>query len=323
MSLSATDVAITDVTEVTIIVVAIAGIPQLRRTLAVVTSQTRDEGACEVLVAADYRLGSLDDISAEFADVVFLSHRDCTNPTTLTTLALRRARGKRVVLTEDSCIPETRWLGNLLATPTKGHAAVGGAVEPMEGLSPSMWAFAYVDFFRYMRPLTEGPSPSLSVCNVAYVTENLLTVESSWSSGFHETNVHSELTKSFGRLWLNPAAVVRVKRNVTLRDAIYERYAFGRLFGATRIAKATATKRSAYAIASTALPVLLTARMVRKASSDYSIRRQFSKSLPATIAMVLAWSWGECIGYVTRSLPPSISTAPELPANPSESRRGR
>ncbi len=313
MNSSLTHRASRDVREATIIVVAIVGIPQLRRTLATITSQAI-ECNCEVIVAADYRLGSLKEIASEFDDVLFLSDLDCTNPMTLTTLALRRAKGDRVALTEDSCTPEPNWLRNLLATPARGRGAVGGAVEPTEGISPSMWAFAYVDFFRYMRPLREGPSPSLSVCNVAYQSEQLWAIEDSWLGGFHETNVHAELTKRFGPLWLNPAAVVRVRRNVSLRAAIYERYAFGRLFGATRIAGATAKRRSAYAIASSALPVLLTARMATKAVSDRGIGREFYRSFPVTIALVMAWSWGECLGYVTRALPKRISTAPEVPA---------
>ena len=48
--------------------------------------------------------------------------------------------------------------------------------------------------------------------------------------------MHNLLEQKFGPLWLTPDAEVRVVRNVTFGDAVYERYAFGRLFGAARIA---------------------------------------------------------------------------------------
>ncbi len=293
--------------------VAIAGLAHLRRALTAIEAQT-EGGSCEVIAAADPQLGLLDGIRTEFPSVLLLTERGCNNPVALTALALQRARGERIILTEDSCVAEPGWFANLIDTDPSGRGAVGGAVEATPGVSASMWAFAYVDFFRYMQPSKEGESPSLSVCNVSYLAADLRAVEDQWRDGFNETRVHEALAGRFGPLWLNPRAAVRVEREVVFRDAIYERYAFGRLFGATRIARARMAERVGYTVASPALPFLLMGRMTAKAIRDRHLFARFVRAFPAVLSMVAAWSWGEFLGYATKALPRRITTAPEVSA---------
>jgi hypothetical protein len=294
-----------------IIVVAICSIPQLRATLESIASQDGFD-RCEVIVALDPRLGSPDELRADFPAVQFLVRDGVGTPVELTTMALGVARGERVILTEDSCIASPGWLRNLLDAPTEGRAAVGGAVEATEGISNAMWAFCYVDFFRYMPPLAEGETPTLSVCNISYQRKDLDSIASRWANGFNENDINTALQAAVGPLWLRPDAQVRVKRNVTYRDAVYERYAFGRLFGATRIANATMGRRLYYAATAPALPALLLSRMTAKARQDPALQRRFIGALPEILAMVAAWSWGEWLGYVTARRPKRITTAPDI-----------
>lgn len=303
-----------DVPKTSVIVVAISSAAHIRRCLEAIESQ-RDPGECEIIVAADPRIGSLDDLVVEFPDVVFLPNTSANTPVALTAIALRRARGERIVLTEDSCIANRDWLAHLLSSDSGGHAAVGGSIEVAGDISNSMWAFAYVDFFRYMRPLRPGHSPSLSVCNVAYSAEHLRAVEDQWRDGFHETNVHEALARRFGTLSLNPDAIVQVSRNVELSGAIYERYAFGRLFGATRISRSGAGRRLTFALLSVGLPFLLMGRLTAKSFTDTALLTRFARAFPILVVLVLAWSWGEWLGYVTKSLPRRTTTAPEITAS--------
>lgn len=298
--------------ETSVIVVAICSIPQLRRSLEALRAQER-AGTYEIIVAADPRLGDLSEMERDFPSLTVLTREGCETPIELTTMALHKARGERIVLTEDSCVAAPHWLATITAVPSEGRAAVGGVVEATEGISAAMWAFCYVDFFRYMSPVADGEAPTLSVCNVAYRAEHLRAVEGIWRDGFHETEIHGALRERFGPLWLCPRAEVRVRRDVTYGDAIYERYAFGRLFGATRIAQSPTQRRIYYAAVAPALPFLLMARMAGKAKSDGTLMKQFLRALPTILLMVGAWSWGEWLGYVTGRRPRRISTAPEIP----------
>jgi hypothetical protein len=40
----------------------------------------------------------------------------------------------------------------------------------------------------------------------------------------------------------------------------------------------------------------------------------YLRSLLPLLAMVLAWTWGEWLGYLTNRLPASVNAAPELRA---------
>ena len=300
---------------ITVVVVAICSIPQLRRSLKALDLQEIGE-SYEVIVAADSRFAGLSVLEKEFPDITFLAKTGCDTPLELTPLGLNAAKGQRIVLTEDSCVARNDWLATIAGTSWEGRGAVGGVVEATPGISAAMWAFCYVDFFRYMNPVAEGVAPTLSVCNVAYQMSHLQAVSDLWRDGFHETVTHGALSERFGPLWLCPRAEVQVKRDVTFGDAVYERYAFGRLFGATRIAHAGIGRRLYFAAVSPALPFLFMARMTGKALQDAGLQKQFLRALPAILTMVAAWSWGEWLGYVTGRRPARITTAPEIARNP-------
>jgi len=296
---------------VSVAVVAICGLAQLGRCLDALAAQ-QDAPDFDVVVAADPGLGDLSQLRQRYPAVTLLSRDGCRTPIALAAMALQACRGSRILLTEDSCAALPSWVATLAATPWEGRGAVGGLVEPGEEASPAGWAFCYVDFFRYMRPAAEGPTPSLSVCNVAYHRSQLFAIAPVWENGFLEPEVHAELRKRFGDLWLAPAAEVRVLRKVWFRDAVYERYAFGRLFGATRVPNLSFPGRLLHVLLAPALPALLLGRLTRKALAGADTRARFGRALPALAVLVVAWSWGEGLGYLTGRRPARITTAPEV-----------
>jgi hypothetical protein len=296
---------------VTVVVVAICSLQNIERTLSALRAQ-RDAPQFDVVVAADPRLGSLEKLRLKFSEVRFFSRDGCRTPIELAALGLKAARGDRILLTEDSCVPNIFWVRSLALSPAVGRGAVGGVIEPEESASAAMWAFYYVDFFRYMGASRSGESPTLSVCNVAYRRSDLNELYDLWKDGFLETDVHNALREKFGPLAICAGAVVRVRRNVRFRDAVYERYAFGRLFGSARVAHATRRRRAYMGVFAPALPVLLMGRMTAKAALTPRARGKFVKSLPSLLTMIAAWSWGEWLGYVTSKRPRRITTAPEI-----------
>jgi hypothetical protein len=244
--------------------------------------------------------------------VEFLSRAGRRTPIELATLGLEAARGERILLTEDSCLPHPDWARSLANSPWEGRGAVGGVIDPGDAASAAMWAFYYVDFFRYMRPAPSGGSPTLSVCNVAYHRSHLEAVHDLWKEGFLETEIHDALRDRFGPLEICADAVVTVRRNVRFGDAVYERYAFGRLFGSARVANVGSGRRAYFSVLAPALPILLMGRMTAKAVSSPSARGPFVKALPSLLTMVGAWSWGEWLGYLTKRRPARVTTAPEI-----------
>ena len=305
---AATDSAIDSVT---VAVVGICSAAHLARCLAALEAQ---EGAppFDVVVVYDPHLGDMSAVSRQYPHVHMVANEGQRTPLELAARAIREATGDLIVLTEDHCIPSPDWVRRLYEAQAPGRAAVGGMVEAVPDASAVDWAFYYVDFFRYMRPAPAGRSKSLTVCNVAYRRSFLAEIAPLWEHIFHETAINEALRDRFGALWLEPRAQVRMRRNVRFSDAVYERYAFGRLFGCTRLEFAGGGHRLYYVVLSPLLPVLLLGRMAGKAARSATGIRNFVRSAPFLVAMVAAWSWGEWLGYATRRRPRSLVVAPEI-----------
>ncbi len=296
---------------VTVAVIAISSASNLRRCLAAVEAQ-RDCPAFDVVVVYDPELKGVPAVHREYPRVRMVANEGQRTPLELASRALVEARSDLVLLTEDHCEPAPDWIRILCDAQAPDRAAVGGAIETTGDANPVEWAFYFVDFFRYMRPLSEGPAPSLSVCNVAYRRDRLDAIGPLWERLFHETAVNGALRSRFGALWLVPQAVVLTRRRVRLRDATQERYSFGRLFGCTRLEFERPFRRLYYVVFAPWLPVLLMGRMVRRAVACGKAGRLLH-ALPALTVMTIAWSWGEWLGYLTRRHPRTLTVAPETP----------
>lgn len=297
---------------VTVAVVGICSADHLNRCLRGLSAQ-ENAPQFDTVVVHDPHIGGISEVAARFPGVRVVANEGQRTPLELAARAVGEASGDIVLLTEDHCLPSIDWVSRLVQeVQVPGRAAVGGLVETDTDISSVDWAFYYVDFFRYSQAIPEGPSPSLTVCNVAYRREYLQAVTPTWEDIFHETAINDALRSRFGTLWLTPAARVRMRRRVKFGAAVYERYAFGRLFGCTRLEFGSAVRRLYYLLFSPALPALLLFRMGRKAAGDPAMRRRFARGLMPLTALVLAWSWGEWLGYLTRRRPGSLVVAPEI-----------
>jgi hypothetical protein len=296
---------------VTVAVVGICGPEHLERCLGALDEQ-RGAPPFETLVVYDPHLIGMEAVRGARSAVRFVANQGQRTPLELAARAVAEADGDLILLTEDHCVPGPDWVKELCSSQAAGRAAVGGLVHAAPGMSAVDWAFYYVDFFRYSPPAEESRAPSLTVCNVAYRRDHLAAVRGLWGEIFHETAINDALRQRFGALWLHPSAEVTMRRHVRLADAVKERYAFGRLFGCTRLEFVGPARRLAYALLAPMLPVLLLGRMARKAFQSRTSSRRFMRSLPALILLVVAWSWGEWLGYLTARRPASELVAPEI-----------
>jgi hypothetical protein len=264
------------------------------------------------MVVYDPQLDDVAAIAAERPEIPFIANAGQRTPLELAARAVREATGDLILLTEDHCVPHADWVHQMVGAQRPERAAVGGAVEALPGGTAADWAFYLVDYFRYMPPLVAGSSPSLTVCNVAYRRDRLDEIAGLWEVIFHETAINEALKARFGKLWLEPSAVVGMRRHVRFRDALYERYAFGRLFGCTRLGFMPGWRRAYFGLLAPLLPVLLLSRMIGRSLASRRNAARLVRSSPYLVALVLAWSWGEWLGYLTLRRPRSELVAPEL-----------
>lgn len=294
-------------------IVSICGPKHLRRCLEALRRQA-DAPPFDIVVAYDPELQGFAALAADYPDVRFVANLGQRTPLELASRAIRESTGDVIVLTEDHCAPRPDWVRNLTDELRPGRAAVGGVMDLAAGATATDWAFYFVDFFRYAKPVVDGPSPTLTVCNVAYRRADLEALEdTSWKTFFHETAVNNLLRRRFGTLHLTPLAHVTMGRHVSLAEAIHERYAFGRLFGCTRLRHLPhGFSRFAHRVGAPLLPAVLMTRMVRKAMQSAELRRRILRAIVPLSLMVLAWSWGEWLGYLTGRFPKRLTVAPEI-----------
>ena len=306
---------------VTVAVVGLCGAASIARCLDALAAQ-ENAPLFDVIVVHDPQLSDVSNLWERYPHVRMIANTGQRTPQELASCALREATGDIVLLTEDQCEPRHDWVRQLYEAQTSDRAAVGGTVEIDEDASPVDWAYSYTDFYRYMKPVQAGPSSSLTVCNVAYRRACLDEIAPLWKTFFHEPLINSALNARFGPLWLSPDAEVRVHRHVRLVDAMFERYAFGRLFGCSRLDSASWGRRASYAVFAPMLSLLVLGRLTRKALMRQSVLLAFLRALPALTLLVLAWSWGEWLGYITHRRPRTLVVAPEVRGKlPSKSSR--
>ena len=285
---------------ISVAVLCTSGEPYLSRCLDALRRQ-EEAPAFDVTIVCDPAVGNIAAAGRQFPGAAIVVNTGQSTPLTLASRALRECTGELILLTKDYCVPHRRWIRTMVDAQRVGRAAVGGRVEIDPQADPVGWAYFFIDFFRYTAPVDEGPVTSLSVCNISYRRRALEAVAASWGEGFVETSVHEALQARFGVLWMEPASQVTIDRRLTLREALLERYAYGRLFGSSRLAGCSTGKRVFLAAFAPGLPLLFLARMAAVALRSRGKAAAFGRSLGALILIVIARTFGEWLGYVTGS----------------------
>ena len=181
------------------------------------------------------------------------------------------------------------------------------------------WALYLMDYVRHMRPMTEGLTRQLTDCNVSYKRPALEAIAAVWHREFHKPAVHGRHLGRWCVSRLAPTVVVHQQQCVRLREAIRDRYIFGRLFGNVLQAQSLSSGGSSMQ------GVLYCYRLC---SSDGWLDRLFIKrrcigafvrALPAVMLLSIVWACGEFVGYLTgrpnTSLPQTLPDGKRLQGN--------
>lgn len=256
-------------------------------------------GTAEVIVPADAKIGGAAEWSARYPSVRFVEVAGDRTYAELRSIGVRAARGRVVAITEGQVSPSVGWAEELMAAHGRGEEIVGGTIEKQAG-SALAWAFYLMDYIRYAKPKPAGATHALTDCNVSYRRELLERIAPVWEHEFHEPNVHEALVKLGKRLWLEPDAMVNHTREWRVGAALWDRYAFGRLFAATRPDAQAMARRVMLAGLSAVVPFLITLRSMLDAKRTGRYVKKALMTSPLLFLVAGTWAFGELVGYVTR-----------------------
>ena len=284
--------------DLSVVVVTLVDTDHLRHCLEALAEQ--ETGAnFETIVPCDETLGDTAQLKAAFPGVIFIDLAGRHTYAQLRAIGAHRAAGRLLAVTEDHCLPDPDWGQSIVEAHNAPPVAIGGIVKKQGPDSSLNWAVYFLDYLRYMPPVEEHETHELTDLNVSYKMSALREIADVWDREFHEPEVHAALEGKGGRLLLSPSIGVHQRRRLSIGHALWDRYAFGRLFGSTRAASLSGAKRTFYALLAPVLPVLLVVRLLRHILDKKRHRREFFLALPHIALLAAAWAWGECIGYVT------------------------
>lgn len=287
-----------------VVIVALDGGRNLVRCIEALQRQ-RAATPMEIIVAIES--GKHDpQVAIQFPDVEF--HWPSPGQHTFAELraaGVRMARSEVVAITEDQCIPPPDWCANVVAAHRAlPYTAIGGPVDKQGKDMALNWAIYLRELgVGYMPPVADGPSPHLTDCNVTYKRAGLDRITHVWHDAFHEPRVHEALRARGEKLWLSPALLTLQQRSFELGPALRERYEFGRLYGAMRVAGVPLARRFLMAAASPILPFLLLARVLLATVRKGRHVAQCLRALPFIFLIAVVWSWGEFLGYLSGQPP--------------------
>jgi hypothetical protein len=297
------------VKKLTVVIVPLRGVKAMHRCLSALDNQTLVQGI-EVLIPHDDTLEGVGRIRNEFPNFTFLRSPGAHTYASLRSLGVRAARGDIIAITEDHCIPGADWAAQIVRAHSAEPAAIGGAVEKHAPDSPLNWALYLIDYLRYSAP-KEGPSTSLTDCNVSYKRRALQSISDIWIEEFHEPEVNGALIARGWTLWISPSITLDQQRTIGLREAFEDRYRFGRLFGARRALTLSARHRFLVLAFAPFLPMLLSFRTIRDSLKRKDYALAFCRSVWLIILLNTVWAWGEFMGSLTRRADASLTHTPK------------
>ncbi len=251
----------------------------------------------EVIIPVDDSRQDVLDLAAEFPEIHFERVQGKHTFAELRSAAVHQARGDIIAITEDHCIPNPNWCNQIITAHQRPVAAVGGSVEKKHPDTLLNWAVYFADYLRYMNPIGEGATNSLTDLNVSYKRAHLEKIAEIWQVEFHENQVNEALQKDM--LWLLPEMMVSQQREFSLRQALIDRYAFGRLFASTRLENTPASRRLIFSAFAVLVPFLQVIRTTRLIIQKKRFLGKYCIAFPFLFLLCTFWGIGEFLGYLT------------------------
>jgi hypothetical protein len=295
-----------------VIVTIVDGGSALERCLIALAAQP-DPPDMEVIVPWDDTVPAIAPLAARFAGFRFLALGAVATARASSSFSgqhelfdrrraagLAAATGDVVAILEDRGVPRPDWARTLVRLHQQlPHAAIGGAIENgRDGLLN--WAVFFCDFGRFQRPFDAGIRDWVSDINVGYKRRAVEQTRDAWRERYHETTVHWALQRAGEALYLTPElAVDQMRDGLRLGALLRERVAWGRLFAYTRVREQSAGAGRWLALLTPMLPILLLLRHARVQMAKRVQFRNFLKASPAVLVLLMAWSIGEFVGYMT------------------------
>ncbi len=239
------------------------------------------------------------DIDRTYSGLIVIRLPAATTLPGLLGAALARATGDIIAITDVTCEVPENWATEILTAHAAPSPVIGGSVEPNGLRRVVNWASYFCDYGQFMRPLAEGAVTELPGNNISIKRWVLERGREFVAPQFWKTYWCRRLQADGISLCSAPSIVVYYRKSFRLLPYLFHRFHNGRCFAGMRLGELSRARRALYVVAAPALPIVLTARMLRKTLGKRRHLVEFSLSLPISLLAMLCWALGELCGYLT------------------------
>jgi hypothetical protein len=215
----------------------------------------------------------------------------------LRALGVEHSRGHVLAIIEEHCVASPGWLQAIQDSLRRGDVAVGGPILDDDYDRITDWVVYFSEYHNYLPPWSEGERYTLNGANIAYLRQNLLNHQDVLSSGYWEVVLHPLLARE-GTFRAAPSMCVNHTGPFGYRYYLRQRYLLSRVWGGMQRKRVSSFRRFVYLLAAPVLPVLLLSRMAKAVLSARQFFGKLLLALPMMIPMVVAYAWGEWLGYL-------------------------
>lgn len=251
------------------------------------------------IIVADYSTdGTAEIIERKFPSVKLIKF---TKPMLIPELwgaGIFHCSGEVIAITTAHCIPAQNWVSEILKAHNSSYAAVGGAIECMEGASLVDWAIYFCRYSSYMEPFSKGIVQEIPGDNASYKREALERCKELLENGFWEIVVNARLRRDGMELLALPSIVVYYKKSFDAAAFIRQRYYHGTHFGSTRAMDFSLLKRIVYILMSPLIPFIIFSHISRQVFKKKRHLKEFVLSSPILFLFLSSWATGEFYGYL-------------------------
>lgn len=270
----------------------------LRKTLSHLAAQTARD-ALELVIVTGSRDALRPDahVLASFSRHCIVEIGEVVSLGAANAAGVRAATAPLVVLAEDHCFPDPEWAENLIKAHDGPWAAVGPAVRNANPVTTVSWADLFIGYGPWLEPVERRDVDFLPGHNSSYKRALLLEYGNRLDALLTvETVLHWELRSKGHRLLLEPAARVAHTNFSLWSSWLPVLWLNGRAFAAERRNGMSIAARALYVAGAPLIPFVRLARAATNMRSP-GLRRQFLRSLPASLLGLGVDALGQMIGY--------------------------
>jgi GT2 family glycosyltransferase len=254
----------------------------------------------QIVVVDSGKDGAAGIIAALFPRVELLKFPDRKYPGDARNIGVGHASGKLVAFLDSDCIADPHWAAEILAAHQRPDPIIGGAVDNATSGSAVAWARYFSEFSRWMPSLAGGHMRDVPTCSMSI---KLWAFER--FGPFLEGTYCSDTAFCWraGDAGYPPlfAPAIRVSHITPARlGAFFKKQTMhGKTFAKVRVREKRLSRwqTALLFLGSPALPFLLFGRLIGRMTRSRSNLPAFVSASPFVLAGMIAWSWGEALGY--------------------------